>query len=97
MAKSIMQDKKECWLCRNANGSIELSPYGLEEHHCISGTANRKISEETGLKMWLCVYHHRLVHSCREAELIVKTSAQMKYEETHSREEFISKFGKSWL
>lgn len=48
--KSIIQDKKECYVCR--------SPY-VEEHHIMYGTANRKLSEKYGLKVWLCHEHHR--------------------------------------
>lgn len=48
--KSIIQDKKECYICR--------SPF-VEEHHIFYGTANRKLSEKYGLKVWLCPKHHR--------------------------------------
>lgn len=54
MAKSIMQsDKTHCYLCgMNAN----LEP--LDEHH-IFGGANRKKSEQYGLKVYL---HHDKCH-----------------------------------
>ena len=49
--KSIIQTKKECFKC--------LSCYNLEEHHVFFGSANRKLSEQDGLKVWLCYEHHR--------------------------------------
>ena len=48
--KSILQDKRVCWVCRN--------PY-VEEHHVFYGTANRALSERYGLKVYLCPAHHR--------------------------------------
>lgn len=49
--KSIIQSKKECFICK--------SIYGLEEHHIFYGKANRKLSERDGLKVYLCPEHHR--------------------------------------
>lgn len=100
--KSIIQSKKECFLCRRMAGEgIELTSYGLEEHHCIPGTANRKKSEQYGLKVWLCHEHHRTgifaVHRSTVAMMGLKQIAQEKFEETHSREEFIKEFGRSYL
>lgn len=46
MAKSIMQTEKKCYLCPKTTG--------LEKHHVMSGTANRKLSEKYGLWVWLC-------------------------------------------
>jgi len=48
--KSIIQKEKQCYICG--------SPY-VEEHHIFYGTANRKLSEKYGLKVWLCYSHHR--------------------------------------
>lgn len=49
--KSIIQSKKECFEC--------MSYSNLEIHHIFFGSANRKLSEQDGLKVWLCPYHHR--------------------------------------
>ena len=48
--KSIIQEDRECYICR--------SPF-VEEHHVFYGTANRKLSERYGLKLYLCPEHHR--------------------------------------
>lgn len=90
--KSILQDKKECFICHN--------PLGCEQHHVIHGTANRKIADREGLWVWLCHDHHTGiygVHSHRDMDLGLIQMAQTKYEETHTRDEWRSLFGKSWL
>jgi hypothetical protein len=47
--KSIMQrDIEHCYICGGR---------ATEEHHCIYGTANRKLSEKYGLKVYMCPYH----------------------------------------
>ena len=70
-------------------------------HHCFGGTANRKLSEIYGMKVWLVPEYHTSypngVHRNRRNDLRCKRYAQSKFEETHSREEFISVFGKSYL
>ena len=89
---SILQTEKECFVCKTT--------YGLEEHHVIGGTANRKQSEKYGLKVWLCHEHHRGntgVHFNKELDLKIKKIAQSTFEREHTREEFRAIFGKSWL
>lgn len=97
--KSIIQDKKECFLCRYLYGTENTN--NLCSHHIFFGTANRRLSEEYGLKAWLCIYHHTegigAVHKNRDSDMILKKIAQKKFEETHTREEFIQIFGKSYL
>ena len=46
MVASIVQAEKCCYLCGRQ--------YGLERHHILGGTANRKLSEKYGLWVWLC-------------------------------------------
>lgn len=89
MARSILQFTKECFIC----GAV--AP--LHEHHCIHGTSNRKNSERTGLKVWLCAAHHEQVHKDNALDLQIKQYAQRVYEMTHTREEFRQIFGKSYL
>lgn len=92
-----MQTKKECFIC--ANKKLK-NLRNLEEHHIFGGTANRKKSEKHGLKVWLCYEDHRGnggVHFNRAVDLALKAAGQMKFEETHTREEFRAEFGKSWL
>jgi len=44
--KSIIQGKKECFICR-VNYDVETTT-GLHEHHIFKGTARRKQSEKYG-------------------------------------------------
>ena len=96
---STMQSEKECWLCRWLYNNSNT--YGLEEHHVFPGTANRKKSEQYGLKVWLCYEHHRTgknaVHNCRATMDLLKAEGQETFEKSHTREEFIKEFGKNYL
>ena len=92
--KSVIQKNKECYVCRTT--------MGLHSHHILYGTANRKLSEMYGLKVWLCGRHHHLgnesVHFNKELDLHLKTVAQEYYESNYGcRASFIDTFGKSYL
>lgn len=102
MAKSIMQNKKECFLCRiEAGKEVELPDYGLECHHIMNGVANRKLSEKYGLKIWLCPDHHRnkewAVHRNAGTMLIVKVMGQEKFEKLYGHDKWMQVFGKSYI
>ena len=89
----IVEDMEHCYVCGK--------PYP-EMHHCIHGTANRKLSEKFGLKIPLCHTHHRTgidaPHRSAMADLHYKQMAQRYFEEHHgNREMFRQIFGKSWL
>lgn len=93
MAKSIMQTEKRCYVCGTT--------YDLHDHHIFYGTANRKQSEKHGFKVFLCGKHHNLsnqgVHFNHELDMRLKMECQAKFEETHSREEFMQIIGKNYL
>ncbi len=90
---SVLQSKKECYVCGTS--------YGLESHHVFGGTANRKVSERYGLKVWLCREHHtgnEGVHFNPELAQQLHETAQHFYESHYgTREDFRRDFGKSWL
>lgn len=90
---SILQDEKKCFICETT--------LGLHCHHVFGGNANRKKSEKYGLKIWLCGRHHNLsnegIHFNKAVDLAVKRKAQSKFEETHTRKEFMQIFGKNYL
>lgn len=90
--KSIIQEKKECWCCHTT--------YNLECHH-IYGAGCRKNAEKYGLKVWLCNKHHtgvEGVHNGNHAlDRQLRILGQLKFEKTHSREEFIRLFIRSNL
>lgn len=84
----------ECFLC----GSRQW----LEVHHVFGG-ANRKISEKYGLKVKLCHYCHNEppfgVHHNAERMLELRKQIQQLAMQYYgwSEEEFIEKFGRSYL
>ena len=99
MAKSYMQDKRECYLCRKLY-DIENTT-DLHEHHIFEGWGNRRVSESMGAKIYLCGKHHNLsdfgIHFNKDLDMKVKQEAQRIYEKTHSREEFMELIGRNYL
>ena len=91
--KSIICDKKECYLCG--------STHNLERHHCIHGTAGRKLADKYGLTVWLCPYHHRDtkhgVHGDATLDLWFKKLAQNVFEIAYSHELWMEKFKRNYL
>ena len=90
--KSILQDEKKCLVCWTVNN--------LHKHH-VFGASNRKHSERYGLTVYLCGRHHNMsnegVHFNKVLDQKIKEMAQTKFEETHTREDFMRIFGRSWL
>lgn len=89
--KSIIQSKKECFICRTNYGVETIN--NLHEHHIFE----RKQSEKYGLKIWLCHRHHisnprYSIRYQKQLDLELKQLAQKKFEEIHSRKKFIKHF-----
>ena len=84
----------ECYWC-GKEGPTHL-------HHIFFGTGRRKVSDRLGFVCYLCPNCHEGtdgVHG-RDGHIvdnILKKTCQMKYEETHTREEFIQEIGRSYL
>lgn len=94
MSKSIISNEKRCFFCN--------TPNNLDRHHIFYGTANRKLSEEDGCWVWLCVDHHTLsslsVHRNRNLDMILKQACQDIWEKKNGgRVAFIQRYGKSWI
>ena len=92
--KSIIQTKKKCFICSKQ--------YGLHDHHIYFGVARRPIREKNGFKVWLCQEHHEGtygVHGSKghDLDIYLKQVCQKKYEETHTRDEFINLIGRSYV
>lgn len=91
--KSIMQEDDRCYLCRMA--------VGTETHHVFPGNPNRKHSDQDGLTVRLCRRCHDDVHFNKDKskELMdrLRREGQEAYELTHTREEFMKRYGRSWL
>lgn len=95
MSKSIIQTEKECYL----TGSTE----NLHLHHCIPGTATRKLCDKYGLTIWLRADWHNMsdygVHSNRAFDLDIRRMAQQKAMEHYGWDlnQWIEIFGKNYL
>lgn len=93
MHKSIIQDlnRRVCYLCEQ-EGVVEA-------HHCIHGTANRKLADEDGLIVNLCIRCHRRLHDRGEGDEKLKTTAQLVWMSYYMRgvEDFRARYGRSYL
>ena len=92
MSASILQSEKECWFC----GALA----GLEEHHIFAGTANRRISEKYGLKVWLCNKDHTGKDGAQydpQKNLELKQEAQRKFEALYSHDMWMRLIRKNYL
>lgn len=97
--ESILQEKDgRCYLCMKS-GDYRIHPV-THKHHVYPG-ALRKISDENGFTVNLCVKHHEFdaaaVHENQDNMRRIQRDCQRKYEETHSREEFMNLVGRNYL
>ena len=98
--KSILRTRKGvCYLCDRL--SDDYSEKVTEEHHILYGSGRRELAEAEGLKVYLCIQHHRTgqqaVHNCRETRELLCRIAQREYEQTHTHEEWMELAGKNYL
>lgn len=99
---SIMHVKDgTCYLCVLLNDDYKVHPF-LHKHHVIPGNGRRQRSEEFGLYVWLCPFHHEFslesVHLNKDIMNMMKRRGQRAFEYEHgSRDEFVSIFGKNYL
>lgn len=104
--KSIMQpyDRSRgrgssCYLCEKLYRIYNVQY--TEEHHAIGGTANRKLSEKYGLKVRLCIQHHRegpeAVHNNIGNMRLLQKDAQIAFERNYPNLSFRDIFGINYL
>lgn len=89
---SKMQTEKVCYISGRTDN--------LVIHHCLNGTHQRKKCDEDGLTVWLNARIHDYIHHTiegREYLYALKKDAQRVYERDHTRDEFIKRYGKSYL
>ena len=99
--KSIMQKERRedgiCYLCKK-NGDI--IPKVVQEHHVCFGTANRRLSEKYGLKVFLCLAHHEegpeAVHKNHTNARILQRDAQEAFEQHFQNLDFLKIFGRNY-
>jgi hypothetical protein len=70
-------------------------------HHVFGGNGRRHISEKYGFIIPLTNDEHNMsntgIHFNKELDLMIKKLCQKKYEETHSRAEFMALIGRNYL
>lgn len=92
-SQSILQTEKKCFI----TGQTE----GLHKHHIFYGTGNRQVSEENGFWVWLSPEWHNMsdhgVHFDKDFDEYLKVLCQQRFEETHTRDEFMKLIGRNYL
>lgn len=91
---SLIQKGRYCYVCGSENA--------LHLHHIFYGNSNRKLSDKDGAFCYLCYMHlnggNYGVHFNKELDLYLKKECQTAWEnKLGTREDFIKRYGKSWL
>lgn len=104
MAKSILQGKKECFLCRHQAEKEgyygELTEKGLHKHHVIFGRGYRNLSEKYGLWVYLCLEHHEGmsgVHKNKEVNVELRQQAERQFLKEHTIGKWMELFTRNYL
>ncbi len=91
--------RNTCFLCARLHNDFGYKY--TEEHHILFGSGQRENSEAEGLKVYLCLDHHRTgkeaVHNNQEIRELLCRIAQEEYEKTHTREEWMEISRKNYL
>lgn len=95
MKKSIIPgDDEYCYLCKQ----VHLMNRGTDVHHCLFGN-KRKLSDQDGLTVHLCHDHHMRLHQQGQHKDELIRLAQITWMEhfDKTKEEFIARYGKSYI
>ncbi len=101
--KSILHNKQDgtCYLCMLLHDDHGRKQ--TQEHHVFYGTANRKMSEKYGLKVYLCAEHHtydggpEAVHRNHDIDIRLKGMAQEVFEKEYQELNFKTIFGRNFV
>ena len=91
-----------CYLCMKFCDNYSVREV-IQEHHVVYGTANRKLSEKYGLKVYLCPMHHLAsgckdaVHRNKDTKLFLCKEAQKAFERNYPTLSFNGIFGINYL
>lgn len=101
--KSILHNKEDgtCYLCMILDGEYRQQG-GLEEHHIFFSKHQRPLSEEYGLKVYLCRRkHHRegpeAVHQNQRIRRMLEEKGQQAFEELYGHKKFMEVFGQNYI
>ncbi len=98
--RSILQsEKRVCFLCRVLHGDDHEQPTHC--HHVMYGIADRKLSEQYGLKVYLCPKHHEFseeaVHRNKDINLMLRKAAQVVFITKNGNEKWKRLFNRNFL
>ena len=84
-------DVKRCFLC-GREGDMQV-------HHCLHGTANRKLAEQEGLMVNLCFSCHHRLHSQGFGDKELMKVAESRWLDYNMGcvDDWIGVFGKNYL
>lgn len=86
--QSIIQSSRECYLCGRSDS--------LHLHHCIHGS-NRKLADQDGLTVFLCVECHTNLHQRGWHDRELKQLAEEAWISRYgTRDDFRRRYGKSY-
>lgn len=94
---SIIQTKCECFICHKSPSA------GLEHHHCLHGTGQRKLCDQDSLWIWLCRNCHSRLHDFNEhdkelqklaQDTLIKQYMKQGYPEDVARDLFLKRYGR---
>ena len=92
MNKSIVQKEQQCYFCGRVTD--------LERHHIFAGVANRPISENYGLWVWLCHDCHTGTNGAQydpQKNMILKQEAQKAFQRFYGRRVWMQLIRKNYL
>lgn len=71
----------------------------LDKHHVWHGTANRRLSEQDGLYVWLCRDCHHKLHDKGKLDKWLMIQAEINWMMRYdmSEDDFIKRYGKSYI
>lgn len=90
MDSIIQQESELCYIC---------GQWATDTHHCIHGTANRKLADKDGLTVRLCRTCHENLHIKGNFDRELQRIAQARWMEYYgkSEDDFRRRYGKSFL
>ena len=100
MSKSIIQPRNRsyCYLC---NLLYEDDSYFSNSNRHVFGGPLKHKAEHFGLKVNLCIYHHReskeAVHKNIEMNRKLQPIAQKAFTEAHPELDFMKEFGRNYI
>lgn len=94
------KEDRTCYLCMKLHQDY-MERVGLQEHHVVFGTANRKLSEKYGLKIYLCDEHHEhsdeAIHNNADIRQQICEDAQRIFEKHYPNLSFKEIFGINYI